>query len=128
MRLRGARRPIVVPLVALLAAFSWGAAVRVAFADHYHTNCMPHGFVHGGDTYDGSFHSRVETGCGSAYRRCELYELSTMIAWSSVSQTSVTCNAWSGSYSGSVAECLGKAQVMGDLLGSHPHRAHNWCG
>lgn len=128
MRLRWARRPTVVPFIALLAAFSWGAAVRVALADHYHTNCIAHGLVHGSNTYDGSFHSRVETGCGSVSRRCEIWEGGIYVGGTSVVQATAVCNTWSQSFNYPAAECLGIAKVRGDILAEHPHRAHNWCG
>ena len=57
----------------LLSGFIWGAVVRVALADHYHVNCVGHGFVHGDSTSDGSFFARVEQGCGSTLRECDLY-------------------------------------------------------
>ena len=34
-------------LIILLTGFLWGALVKVALAEHYHVNCVGHGFVHG---------------------------------------------------------------------------------
>ena len=67
----GAPRGIV--LLALLCAFSFGAIVKVALADSYHTTCVGHGFVAGGSQTDGSFFARVEPGCSANYRTCAIY-------------------------------------------------------
>jgi len=62
--------PLLIGL-ALICAVSFGAIVRRAFADDYHTNCVGHGFVHGSSQTDGSFYSRVASGCGSGWRSCD---------------------------------------------------------
>ena len=126
-RWRVAVRPLVVPWVALLAAFSWGAAVHVAYANHYHTNCIGHGFVHGDDSNDGSFFSRVETGCGSVNRRCDLHSYGLYVGGISVYSSATTCNAWSRNY-GNYVECASSAHVFADIWSDHFHYAHNWCG
>lgn len=60
-------------LLSLFASFSFGAVTKIALASHYHTACVPHGFVHGSDTNDGSFFARIEYGCGTGVRRCAIY-------------------------------------------------------
>lgn len=52
-----------VALFCALAVSLYAAAT--AFAAHYHTNCVGHGFVHGSSTTDNAFHARVEAGCGN---------------------------------------------------------------
>ncbi|HEX8103882.1 MAG TPA: hypothetical protein VF533_14795 [Solirubrobacteraceae bacterium] len=126
-RLRRAGRPKVVACVALLAAFSWGAAVRVALADHYHTNCVGHGLVHGDSLTDGSYFSRVEAGCGSPYRRCDIYSGGAFVGSATVSGTTATCNLWSRNYPNTV-ECMSAARVYSQgVFADHYHNAHNWC-
>src|SRR4051812_43058007 len=56
-------------LLALLCAASFGAIVRVALAvDNYHVTCVEHGFYGGASTTDGSFFSRVDSGCSTTYK------------------------------------------------------------
>ena len=112
--------------MALLSAFSFGAIVQLAFADHYHVTCVGHGFVHGDYTTDGSFFARVETGCGSSSRSCYLYVSGSFIGGLSVGNA--TCNAWSRDY-GTYTECHGSAYVtFVPNFNGHTHLAHNWCG
>lgn len=112
----------------LFSAFSFAAIVRVATADHYHTNCVDHGFVHGESTTDGSFFGRVDAGCGSTFRTCDLYTYGNLIGSMSVSGTSTTCNNWSLSY-GSYTECASTTHTSSSgVFSSHVHKAHNWCG
>jgi hypothetical protein len=114
-------------LIVLLTGFLWGAVVKVALAEHYHVNCVGHGFVHGESTTDGSFFARVEAGCGSTFRRCDLYTNGSFIGGSSASG-SLTCNLWSRSL-GSYTECASTAHVYSaGLFSDHVHKAHNWCG
>jgi hypothetical protein len=57
--------------VAIAAGAIWW--VTDAWANHYHVNCVGHGFVHGSSTTDNEFHSRVENGCGNpGAKRCDL--------------------------------------------------------
>jgi hypothetical protein len=115
-------------VLAVLAAFAFGALVHVAAADHYHTNCVGHGFVHGSSTTDGSFFSRVETGCSSTYRRCSIYSGGVWRGEEITPNTGTTCNAWSNSF-GSYSECGSYANVYDqDVFSAHNHLAHNWCG
>src|SRR4051812_46652280 len=60
-------------LLALLCAASFGAIVRVALAvDNYHVTCVEHGFYGGSSTTDGSFYSRVDSGCSTTYKLCAI--------------------------------------------------------
>src|SRR5918998_251936 len=114
-------------LIVLLAGFIWGAAVKVALAEHYHVACVAHGFVHGESTTDGSFHSRVDAGCGSGYRQCEIYSNGSFQGRSTVSSASGTCNLWSRSL-GSYTECASTAHTYSaGVFSNHVHKAHNWC-
>ena len=125
------REPLVSPrliLVILLTGFAWGAAVTIALADHYHVACVGHGFVHGDSTGDGSFFSRVEAGCGSPQRRCELYTNGSWIGVSTVNNSTQTCNLWSRSL-GNYTECASTAHTYSSgVFSNHVHKAHNWCG
>jgi hypothetical protein len=115
-------------LLVLVCAFSFGALVRVAFADHYHTNCVGHGFVHGDSLSDGSFFGRVEPGCGSTLRTCDLYTSGSWIGGVTVTGTTATCTAWSIDF-GSYTECASTTHVASSgVFSSHVHKAHNWCG
>lgn len=119
------RTPLIV--LALICSFSFGAIARVAVADHYHTNCVGHGFVHGNYLTDGSFYGRVEPGCGSSLRNCHLYTWGSYIGGQTVTGTTAMCNAWSWSF-GSFTECASTAHVDSRYVFSgHVHKAHNWC-
>jgi hypothetical protein len=118
-------RPLL--LLALVCSFSFGAIVRAAFADHYHVACVGHGFVHGSHATDGSFHGRVDAGCGSTVRNCHLYTRGSYIGGQTVTGTSATCNAWSWNF-GNHSECASTAHVDSRaVFGSHVHTAHNRC-
>jgi hypothetical protein len=120
----GLSRGIV--LLALLCAFSFGAIVKVALADSYHTTCVGHGFVEGGSQTDGSFFSRVEAGCSSTYRTCAIYSYNTFRG-SSTAYDSGTCNSWSLDF-GSYTECASSARVYdAGVFSEHTHNAPNWC-
>src|SRR5688500_12838478 len=91
------REPWISPrllLIFVLMGFAWGAVVKVALASHFHVACVGHGFVHGDSTGDGSFFARVEAGCGSTRRDCELFTYGSFIGGSTVTGTSGTCNFW----------------------------------
>jgi hypothetical protein len=114
-------------LLALLCAFSFGAIVRVALADSYHTTCVGHGFVAGGSQTDGSFFSRIETGCGSTTRQCAIYSGGSYIG-SQVATGGSMCNAWSRDF-GNYTECASSAHVDNPgVFSDHVHTAPNWCG
>jgi hypothetical protein len=122
------RLALGVVLLALFSAFSFGAIVRVALADHWHTNCVAHGFMHGDSTTDGSFFARVEPGCGSTLRRCELYTHGSFDGDVTVAGTTATCSAWSRAF-GDYTECASTAHVYSSgVFNEHVHKAHNWCG
>ena len=115
-------------LIVLLTGFIWGAAVKVALADHYHVACVPHGFVHGESTTDGSFFARVEAGCGSSLRECDLYTNGSYIGGMTVQGTGTTCNAWSRN-AGNYSECASTAHdYASGVFSEHVHKAHNYCG
>jgi len=123
-------RRLTVPLLLLVlfCAFSFGALVRVAFADHFHVTCVPHGFVHGDSLTDGSFFSRVDPGCGSTVRRCDLYTSGSYLGGQIVTGTTATCMAWSVDY-GHVSECASTAHVESvGVFSRHHHKPENWCG
>jgi hypothetical protein len=115
-------------LMLAIAGFAWGATVRVALAQHYHVNCVGHGLVHGASTTDGSFFARVEAGCGSTSRSCDLYTGGSFDGGETVSGSTTTCNAWSRSF-GDFTECASTAHVASSgVFAEHVHKAHNWCG
>ena len=117
--------PLIV--LALVCSFSFGAIVRVAVADHYHSVCVGHGFVHGNYTTDGSFYGRVEPGCGSTLRNCHLYNYGSYVGGQTVTGSTSTCNAWSYSF-GDFTECASTTHVDSQgVLSNHVHKAHNWC-
>jgi hypothetical protein len=116
-------------LMVLVCAFSFGALVRVTFADHFHVTCVAHGFVHGNTLTDGSFFARVDPGCGSTLRTCDLYTSGTFIGGQVVTGTTATCTAWSADYGSNFTECASTAHVESvGVFSNHVHKAHNWCG
>jgi hypothetical protein len=120
-RLRGG----LVALV-LASSFSFGAIVELAVADDYHVNCVGHGFLQGASDTDGSFFSRVEAGCGSGSRRCDLYTWGSYIGGLTVG--AATCNAWSRDW-GDYTECASTAHLKFlPYFDDHVHKASNWCG
>lgn len=124
------RQRLTAPLLlALVCAFSFGAIVRIALADvNYHVNCVGHGFVHSTNLNDGSFFARVESGCSSTMRSCDLYSFGRHIGGQTVIGSSAGCNAWSFDY-GDYAECASTAHVYAaGVFASHVHKAVNWCG
>jgi hypothetical protein len=125
------RRRLTTPLVvlALVCAFSFGAIVRIAIADvSFHTTCVGHGFVHSTSLTDGSFFARVDPGCSSTLRTCDLYTYGTFDGGQTVTGTTAYCNAWSFDF-GDFTECASTAHVFDDgVFSSHVHKATNWCG
>lgn len=114
-------------VLTLACAFSFGAIVQLASADHYHVNCVPHGFVHGDNLNDQSFFARVEYGCSSGNRNCSIVTWGVRQGDQVVGGTA-TCNLWSWSL-GSLSECGSTAHVgYAGLFSTHVHKAHNWCG
>jgi len=116
-------------LLVLVCCFSFGAVVRAALAaDNFHTTCVPHGFVHGNSFSDGSFFARVDPGCGSTLRRCDLYTWGSFVGGQTVTGSSATCNAWSSDF-GTFTECASTAHLANSgVFSDHVHKAANWCG
>jgi hypothetical protein len=115
-------------LLAVICAFSFGAIVKVALADSYHVACVGHGFDAGSNASDGSFFGRIEAGCGSSYRECDLYNYGGFIGGSSVYGAGGMCNAWSRNF-GNFNECASTTHVYdAGVFSDHVHLAPNWCG
>jgi hypothetical protein len=129
VRTAGEGLPRGVLLLAVLCAFSFGAVVRIALADNYHTACVGHGFASGSSPTDGSFFSRVETGCSSTYRECALYTSGSYIGSQVTPDSTTLCNAWSRDY-GNYTECASSAHVSDPgVFSAHTHNAApGWCG
>ena len=122
------RRRLTPTLLALTlaCAFCFGAIVTLAVADDYHTTCVPHGYVHGASQNDGSFFGRIDSGCGSGSRSCNLYVWGTFVGGYSVGNS--TCNAWSRDF-GSYTECASTTHTtFSGVFNEHVHKASNWCG
>lgn len=117
--------PRAIAALIICCAFSFGAIVTFAFANDYHSNCVGHGHLHGSSWTDGSFFSRVEAGCGSGSRRCDIYVWGGYVGGLSVG--AATCNAWSRDW-GSYTECASTAHTKFlPYFGEHVHKASNWC-
>lgn len=121
-------------LLAVCAAFAFGAIVKVASADHFHSNCVGHGFVHGSDLTDGHFHSRVDPiACGDGSVRCSLYVFSSEIKTVYAGGSGVSCNLYVKDYGNYGPECAGKSfnhyirYSGGGQFDGHTHNAHNNC-
>lgn len=117
------------PLLAMLVccAFSFGAIVTSAFAVDYHSNCVGHGFVSGSSPTDGSFFSRVETGCGTATRYCVIYT-SGVFEGQDTAYSGSSCNLWSNSI-GTLSECHSTSHTEFDgVFADHTHTPNNYCG
>jgi hypothetical protein len=113
-------------LLALLCAFSFGAIVKAATAVSYHTTCVAHGFVEGGSMSDGSYFSRIDSGCGSTFRKCYIYSFGTVRGSQTAYDTGI-CNAWSRDF-GDYLECAGQARTYDQgVFSDHFHNAPNWC-
>lgn len=109
----------------LVCSFSFGAIVKLAFADDYHVNCVGHGFLHGASQTDGSFFSRVERGCGSGTRRCDIFVWGYYVGGLAVGYA--TCNAWSRDW-GDYTECAATSHAtFHPYFQEHVHKASNWC-
>jgi hypothetical protein len=114
-------------MLALICAFSFGAIVKVATADSYHVTCVAHGFLEGGSQSDGSYFARVDPGCGTTVRGCDIYSYNVYRGGVTVYGTGTTCNAWSRAY-GDFTECAGSAYAYDPgAFSSHMHYAPNKC-
>lgn len=117
----GAARKLCVLVAALGAVLVFNST---ASAGHYHTNCVGHGMVHGSSTTDGSWHARVEGGCGNpGLKTCTVRAGSTPVYTSLIGTgNSATCNQWS-SYC--CTEQSGTAWVaFNGVFSGHSHSAH----
>jgi hypothetical protein len=94
-------------------------------AVEYHVTCVGHGFVAGSSPSDGSFFSRIETGCGTTARQCKIYNWGTYVG--SDTTTTTTCNAWSNSF-GSYTECASYAKLnFPAAFSEHNHTPDGYC-
>jgi hypothetical protein len=113
-------------LLTLVAAFSFGAIVTVAWSDHYHVSgnsCSAwHGLVHGNSTNDGSWHARVEQGtCPPTWHQCIATNVNGVYLASDAVNYG-TCNAH---YNGSRREPYAAANVYYETqIPRHTHYAH----
>lgn len=95
-----------------------------ATASHYHTNCVGHGMVHGSSTTDGSWHARVEAGCGNPGTKTCVVKSNGVAKYTSyvASGTASTCNQWSYNC---CSEQTGSATVdFNGVFSSHTHYPH----
>jgi hypothetical protein len=121
-------------LPALCSAFAFGAAARVALADHYHVYCNAggaagHGFVHGNSTTDNVWHARIELGCGRTLKHCE----GGSTGWGSKGYTESlesTCErqVYGSTFHPRDRECWGWTYLWQiSRIQDHYHYAHNRC-
>jgi hypothetical protein len=109
-------------LLAVFAAFSFGAIVRVASASHFHVNCNGHGLVHGNSTSDGYFHSRVDGDPCHSGSRCDIGYYHNVYYYASAS-AGTTCDQIM-----LATECAGNAWVeLNGRFSDHRHDAHDPC-
>lgn len=118
-------RFVAVVAAAAMATAVGGITAVVALGQHYHTNCVGHGFVHGSSTTDNAFWARVEGGCGNPGSKvCVLRTVeSNEIDRASIPAGSgSTCNAWSNYEFGELAST---AWVdFNGVFSSHYHVPH----
>lgn len=115
-------RALALALVVIACALTAPASSP---AVEYHTTCVGHGFVAGSSPTDGSFFSRIETGCGTTARTCKIYNWGTYIGDDTT--TTTTCNAWSNSF-GSYTECASYAKLyFPAAFSEHNHTPDNYC-
>ena len=115
-------------LLALLCAASFGAIVRVAVGyDDAHVTCVLHGFYGGSSTTDSSFWSRIQDGCSTPSRKCEILSFGVQRGYIDVYGSGL-CNAWSTSW-GDYTECAGAARVTDvPAFNQHTHAFDPYCG
>jgi hypothetical protein len=124
---RGMRLLGIPGAIALGACLGAGlASSPAAQANHYHTACVNHGFVHGSSTTDNAFHSRIEAGCGNpGLKRCRF----NYIGGGGLSNydevptgVNLTCNFFSNNQWGELAST---AEVLFEgVFSAHGHGAH----
>jgi hypothetical protein len=115
----------------LLVAFVFGSVVRVSLANHYHSHCVGHGFVHGVNAYDGSFATQTETGCADYDRYCMFSSTSYPNGFYVQRQNnySTTCYIHSSQVWQSATECLWYSENRSvDSFGWHDHYPDTWAG
>lgn len=93
-------------------------------ANHFHVTCNNHGLVHGGSTFDGVYHSRVEGGPCIGESRCDTGFAGSIIIYG-IASPGFTCD---NIYNSPVAECKGNAwtRLDGHFV-YHRHDAHSPC-
>lgn len=94
-------------------------------AVEYHTTCVGHGWVAGSSPSDGSAFSRIETGCGTTTRTCDLYNWGTFKGGMSTSTT--LCNVWLPDYC-ACTECASYAKLtFPAAFSQHNHTPDGYC-
>jgi hypothetical protein len=117
-------------MLALIAAFSFGAIVHLAAAAHWHSAGPPsgscsagNGLVHGASTTDGAFRARVDQDtCPPTFHDCETLDSRNFNSLAYSSAYYGTCDAF---YNAGVPEQYGAAAVQYQTTFSlHIHYAH----
>jgi hypothetical protein len=117
----------LLPLPGVIALAAWAGSAAPAHANHYHTACVGHGFVHGAYYTDGAMHSRIEAGCSNpGLKRCRFY---TLGGWSPAETVAAgvnsTCDYFISSTDG-IDECSSQANVyFENVFEAHHHDAHS---
>lgn len=130
------RRPSRSLLLALIAAFCFSAVVSQALAGHFHSyacngGCsIGHGLVHGANTDDGSFFSRIDqhpSNSNAFWSECALRRSSDTSRFAyEESGSGQGCNAWSNyqaSERGSFANTR-SFDTPGEAIPLHSHYPH----
>ena len=107
----------------VLAAFM----ANVAFGNHYHNNCVNHGFVHGSSTGDNYFWSRIEAGCGNpGSKYCRLiYAYGRVVSTNAVARyQNVTCNAAATPADGAGEYATTSFTDFNGVFSDHGHYGH----
>lgn len=117
-------------LLALFAAFSFGAIVQVAVAKHWHFyNGVDHGIVHGQATGDGSFFGRTISNWMNQYVYCGVGDYDRGLYASGWTYGPSTCSLWSWHVTDYVNECRGLSwNAVSNFVNQHYHEAHNYDG
>jgi len=116
-------KALVLALSALALALT--TSPSAAQAVEYHTTCVGHGWVAGASPSDGSAFSRIETGCGTTTRSCDLYNWGTFKGGQATSTT--TCNAWLPDYC-ACTECASYAKLtFSAAFSQHNHTPDGYC-
>lgn len=120
-------------IVALFAAFAFGAMVKVALADHYHSfNMIGHGVIHGDSTTDGYFFTETDSPwLGTAgdpnLNYCLIGDARYGNYADLYTANSDRCRIWSARVADRVDECYAYTQnAVENKLQAHTHLAHNY--